>query len=235
MCSTSAPFRWQHARRVQRPPSWHALPSDRADHDELGVIVDGLADPLEPVIAVAFSSTCKGLRTPLRAALELLQQRHAQAAIFCGRVGWRWPVSDEELRGHGGCSYLRDVHELTLQADPWDDWVEPLHMEDMETLAMILQTNGLPKLHALYLERNDFGDKHLAILFGAMGPGALPSLDDLPVFKNKVGPLGVEAFAAALDRGAMPKLRKTAFYNNPIGNQGVSALKASLRKRGLGS
>ena len=98
---------------------------------------------------------------------------------------------------------------------------------------MILQTNGLPKLHALYLESNDFGDKDLAILFGAMGPGALPSLDDLPVFQNKVGPLGVEAFAAALDRGAMPKLRKTAFYNNPIGNQGVSALKASLRKREL--
>ena len=41
-------------------------------HDELGVIFDGLADPLQPVVAVALSSTCLGLRTPLGAALEVL-------------------------------------------------------------------------------------------------------------------------------------------------------------------
>ena len=201
-------------------------------HDELGVIVDGLADPLEPVVAVAFSSTCKGLRTPLRVALEVLQQRHERAVEFCKRVGWAWNVSDEQLRGVGGCSYLRDAHKLTLQAEP-DDWISPLGMEEMETLAMILQTNGLPNLKKLEIDRNHFGDKHLAVLFGALGPGALPSLKDLPVFRNKVGPLGAEACAAALARGAMPKLRFLAFYNNPIGNQGVAALKASLRKREL--
>jgi len=43
-------------------------------HDALGVIFDGLADPLQPVVAVAFSSTCLGLRTPLRAALEVLKE-----------------------------------------------------------------------------------------------------------------------------------------------------------------
>ena len=91
-------------------------------------------------------------------------------------------------------------------AEP-DDWISPLGMEEMETLAMILQTNGLPKLHALHVGHNHFGDEHLAVLFGAMGPGALPSLEDLPVFQNKVGPLGVEAFAAALDRGALPRLQ----------------------------
>jgi len=48
-------------------------------HDELGVVFDGLADPLQPVVAVALSSTCKGLRTPLRVALEVLQQWHEKA------------------------------------------------------------------------------------------------------------------------------------------------------------
>ena len=47
-------------------------PLGALSHDELGVIVDGLADPLQPIVAVALSSTCLGLRTPLRAALEEL-------------------------------------------------------------------------------------------------------------------------------------------------------------------
>ena len=54
-------------------------------HDELGVIVDGLADPLQPVVAVALSSTCLGLRTPLQAALEVLKERHARAVALCSR------------------------------------------------------------------------------------------------------------------------------------------------------
>ena len=55
-------------------------------HDELGVIVDGLADPLQPVVAVALSSTCLGLRTPLQAALEVLKERHARAVALCRKV-----------------------------------------------------------------------------------------------------------------------------------------------------
>jgi len=46
-------------------------PLGALSHDELGVIFDGLADPLQPGVAVALSSTCLGLRTPLRAALEV--------------------------------------------------------------------------------------------------------------------------------------------------------------------
>ena len=57
-------------------------------HDALGVIFDGLADPLQPVIAVAFSSTCLGLRTPLRAALEVLRQQHEKAKALCHKVAW---------------------------------------------------------------------------------------------------------------------------------------------------
>ena len=58
-------------------------PLGALSHDELGVVFDGLANPLQPVIAVALSSTCVGLRTPLRAALEVLQAHHESAVALC--------------------------------------------------------------------------------------------------------------------------------------------------------
>ena len=217
----SPTYRPEDYERSALPSSTSSRSSDDASrclllalsHDELGVIVDGLADPLQPVVAVALSSTCEGLRTPLRAALEVLQERHARAVALCRKLKM-------------SCAAVRVAEKLG-----W--YSKGLTAYDMATLAMILQTNGLPKLKRLYIERNYFGGQHLAVLFGALGPGALPSLEDLPVFKNDIGPLGAEAFAAAITRGAMPKLRIAAFYNNPIGNQGVAALKASLRKREL--
>ena len=63
-------------------------PLGALSHDELGVIFDGLSDPLQPVVAVAFSSTCLGLRTPLRAALEVLRQQHEKAKALCHKVAW---------------------------------------------------------------------------------------------------------------------------------------------------
>ena len=82
------------AARATRSASRAASGSDDASrclllalsHDELGVIFDGLADPLRPAVAVALSSTCKGLRTPLHSALFMLLQRHVRAAALCRRM-----------------------------------------------------------------------------------------------------------------------------------------------------
>ena len=107
-------------------------------HDELGVIVDGLADPLQPVVAVALSSTCLGLRTPLRAALEVLKERHARALALC-------------RKRKTSCAELRVADQL--------EWLnKDLIANDMATLAMILQTNGLPRLQQLFLNSNSLGD-----------------------------------------------------------------------------
>merc|ERR1740124_1857907 len=65
-------------------------PLGALSHDELGVVFDGLADPIQPIVAVALSSTCVGLRTPLRAALEVLKKQHESAAALCRKVGMRW-------------------------------------------------------------------------------------------------------------------------------------------------
>jgi len=179
-------------------------------HDELGVIVDGLADPLQPVVAVALSSTCLGLRTPLQAALEMLMGRHTKAVALCRKL-------------ETSCAEMRDAEML--------DWFNKgLAADDVTTLAMILRTNGLPRLHELFLDNNHFGDSGMQALCEGLGRGAAPSLRCLGLAGNQFGPVGAEALAAALRGGAMPKLEELGLGNNPIGNQGVSALVAPLRK-----
>jgi len=179
-------------------------------HDELGVIVDGLADPLQPVVAVALSSTCLGLRTPLQAALEVLKERHEKAAALCRKVGT-------------SCVELRGAEELY-----WTCKV--LTADDMATIGTLLRTNGLPRLHELFLDNNRLGDSGMQALCEGLGRGAAPSLRRLRLAGNQFGPAGAEALATALGRGAMPKLEELVLGNNPIGNQGVAALAAPLRK-----
>jgi len=186
-------------------------PLGALSHDELGVIFDGLADPLQPVVAVALSSTCLGLRTPLRAALELLKERHERAVALCRKVGT-------------SCMELRDAEKL--------EWfVKGLTADDMATLGMLL-SKWLPRPQVLALQSNDFGDAGVHALCEGLGRGVAPSLHTLGLGDNNFGPAGAEALAAALRRGAMPKLEWLNLGNNRIGNRGVAALPlaAPLRK-----
>jgi len=179
-------------------------------HDELGVIFDGLADPLQPVVAVAFSSTCLGLRTPLQAALEVLKERHEKAKALCRKLDIKScaGLRGAEILHGGGC----------------------LVAADMATLGMILRTNGLPCLRDLYLGSNGLGDTAMQVMFDGLGCGAAPSLRFLGLADNNFGPAGAEALAAALRRGAFPKIAILSLGRNPIGNQGVASLAAPLRK-----
>ena len=184
-------------------------PLGALSHDELGVIFDGLAEPLQPVVAVALSSTCLGLRTPLQAALEVLKERHARAKAFCRKAGWN-------------CAILRDAVVL--------DWAAmDLTAEDMATFGMILRTSGLPQLRQLNLSDNPFGDMGVAALCAGLGRGAAPSLWSLDIC-CQFGPAGAEALAAAFRRGAMPKLVTLGLNFNPLGDQGVAALAVALRQ-----
>ena len=212
------------AARATRSPSGRASASGSSDdasrclllalsHDELGVIVDGLADPLQPVVAVALSSTCLGLRTPLRAALKVLQERHARAKALCRKV-------------KTSCTKMRDLVRVptTLAGTIY------LTTDDMATLGMILRTNGLPRLLSLFLATTFIGDAAVQALCEGLGRGAAPLLRVLDMHNNNIGPAGAAAFAAALRRGALPKLALLSLSWNPIGSQGVAALAAQLRR-----
>ena len=194
-------------------------------HDELGVIVDGLADPLQPVVAVALSSTCLGLRTPLLAALELLQQRH-EKAVALGRKGGK--IIDGFSTGLGRamrismtCADLRDAEDL--------DWsARDLTADDMAALRMILPS--MPRMQDLYMVYNPFADAGMRALCEGLGRGDAPSLRMIRLDDNELGPAGAEALAAALSRGAMPNVKELTLRDNDIGDQGVAALAPALKK-----
>ena len=195
-------------RAVRNAEAVATGPLGALSHDELGVIVDGLADPLQPVVAVALSSTCKGLRTPLRAALEVLQQRHERAVALCQRMGT-------------SCTALRDAEELL-----WCD--KYLTRDEIPTLGMILRTNGLHKLRTLALNGNIFGDVGVRSLCEQLGRDAAPRLSSLCLGGIGLGPAGAAALAATLR--TIPKLEELTLAANQIGLQGVVALAPVLRK-----
>jgi len=189
-------------------------------HDELGVIFDGLADPLEPVIAASFSNTCKGLRAPLRAALEVLEQQHARAVALCCKVGWVLSPNPWVLSPTSALLY-----ESVLR---WES--KGLNAEDMVTLGMILRMNGLPRLRRLYLHENNLGDAEVEALCDAMGRGTQGYELFLGLQSNAIGPAGAKALAAAFRRGAMRKLEGLDLATNPLGREGLAALAPELRR-----
>ena len=219
------------AARATRSASGAASSSDDASrclllalsHDELGVVVDGLADPLQPVVAVALSSTCLGLRTPLQAALEVLKERHSRAVALCLKVDMSSSKSAASVHPPHPCTALRDAHAFF-----WSR--KGLTADDMATLGMILRRKGVPKLQSLDLTTNLFGDMGMQAFCDGLGHATAPSLRLLGFENNQIGPVGAEALATAIGRGAMPKLEWLTLRDNPIGNQGMSALAAPLRK-----
>ena len=181
-------------------------------HDELGVVVDGLADPLQPVVAVALGSSCLGLRTPLQQALEVLRQRHTRAGALCRKLGLK------RLE-------LGDAKRVFMDFVEHDRYCERLTIDDMATLGMILRTRRLPRLQQLHLNQHLIGDAGAHTLFAGLDCGGAPSLYDISLSGNNVGPAG-----ATLRTVALPKLSTLSLGGNPIGNQGVAALAAPLRK-----
>ena len=189
--------------------------------DVLVAIGMSCADPLEPNVAVALSSTCGGLRTLLRAVVELLEQRHQRAKMLCRKVGiTHWAMS---------CAQLRDAQELRCSCRG--------KVEEMATLGMILRIRGLPGLRELHLSGSPsplkpigFADADFLSLCEGLHPGSLPELNRLVLSKIRLGPVGAEALAAAIRRGAMPHLADLSLGGNPIGDEGAAALAAPLRE-----
>ena len=136
-------------------------PFGALSHDELGVIFDGLADPLQPVVAVALSSTCLGLRTPLLAALEVLVQRHEKAMALCRNMGMS--------RARLSCATAINWGGTRLTVD------------DLTTLGMLLGAGSLASLYYFNIACIGFGDAGMQALCEGLGIGAGAALQKLSV------------------------------------------------------
>ena len=142
-------------------------PLGALSHDEVGVVFEALADPLEPHVAVALASTCAGLRVPTTAALAELRRRHevVKALLQKESFGTHWTVARAakdlhwDNSGHVGCARGQ------------------LTPADMTALADIVK-GGLPRLKGLVLNRYPLiGDEGVQALAEALGSRALPSLE----------------------------------------------------------
>jgi len=194
-------------------------------HDGLGVIFDGLADPLEPVVAVALSSTCLGLRTPLRVALEVLKERHEKAKALCRTI---WLVGGRRI-SNLSCAGLAEAEELECYSGQAS--AVRLTANDFATLGMLLP-KWLPRLLKLtiYGAGCEIGDTDIHALFQGLDRGAASSLRYLNLGNNPIGPAGASTFAAAINRGGLPMLETLYLHKCVIGEQGIAALTSPLRK-----
>ena len=188
-------------------------PLGALSHDELGVIFDGLADPLQPTVAVALSSTCLGLRTPLWAALEVLKERYERAVALCRR----------------GAMHPKMLSPASLSDQTYLAFYS-ISDESMATLGMILRLHGLPRLKVLELFSASNGSSGMISLCEGMGPGSLPALTHLNFENNRAGPAGAEALATAFSKGAMPRLERLCLLVYQFGKRGWAALAKPLRR-----
>ena len=227
------------SRKARHAEAVATGPLGALSHDELGVIFDGLADPLQPVVAVALSSTCLGLRTPLAAALEVLQERHARVVALFRKALVRQsqygeflpPVTPMTCAEIGRAPLMVWANEVSFISGEVQVPRPLTEHAEMATLGMLLH-KYLPNVTRLVLIGNlAVDDAGMQALCEGLGRGDAPSLRELNLCGSSFGPAGAEALASALSRGAMPNLEKMFLpWVQNLGDQGVAALATPLRK-----
>ena len=186
-------------------------------YDEVDIMGSGLADPLQPRLLVDLGKTCKGLRAGLQHALAELRLQHEEAKAL---------LTHHNAGLHSSMK-LREVQSLDGGSKNFKDLTPAL----LSTLAMLLRTNGLPRMESLGLAASiGIGAAGMQQLCLGLSRGALRSVSSLSLNGNDLGPAGAVALAAALRGGALSKLRELYLASNNIGNQGAAALAPPLRK-----
>ena len=191
--------------------------------DALGVVLEGLCNPLEPRNAVGLGSVSHRLRALTQALREQLRTEHEVVAALCRTLGLR---SCKELReakkfdwGNNNLfalgSYGRRVarrHSATAD------------LTTLGTLGLLL-----PALQRLSLACFP-GHDSVQQLAAGLGAGALPAVILLTLRNMHVGDAGASALTAALGRGALPRLEFLCLSHAAIGDAGLAALAPALRR-----
>ena len=178
--------------------------------DEQLVIFSQLCNPLDPGVAVAFSSTNSELWTLTQAPRQQLQADHEAAAALGRKAGKR------------SCKELREAKMV--------DWRHKgLYPDELSLLGTL--GSVLPALETLILNERAAGPDGVPRLAEKLGAGALPAVTFLNLSSTHVGDAGASALAAALGRGALPRLKRLYLGGTAIRDAGLVALAPALRRR----
>ena len=195
-------------------------------HDELGVVVHALCDPLRPLLAVQLGSTAKGLRAAMQAELQALRQQHEEVEAMAAA----WFMS---------LAWLREKEDLRLGIT-WGIFDKPLALSHWKTLGMLGGCRSLPKLERLSINGSANGNEGVVRLAQGLGRGSLASLQLLVLYDTHIGPQGASALATTLNKRVFPALDTLSLTGNPLGDAGLAALLPglcqlpTLKKLGLG-
>ena len=191
--------------------------------DALGVVLEGLCNPLEPRNAVGLGSVSHRLRALTQALREQLRTEHEVVAALCRTLGLRsckelreakkvdWGNNDLFALGSYGRRVARR-HSATAD------------LTTLGTLGLLL-----PALQRLSLACFP-GHDSVQQLAAGLGAGALPAVTELGIGGVRAGDAVASALAAALGRGALPRLKILRLNSTGIGDVGLVALAPALRR-----
>ena len=199
-------------------------------NDQIETIGDSLSDPLYPSDAFALSSTCCSLRVPLRMILATLKEQHLKLGMLLRKLkGLAYIIEPSCVPP----KFLSDDVLSLRTATNLSCMHVAFSVADMQTLGVVLRTNGLPTLQSLEL-LGAFGDEGMRMMCEGLGRDrdSLPNLRNLSLFSCHIGPMGASSLGLFLGHGALPKLQRLCIgHGNAIGDQGMHALAAPLRAR----
>ena len=104
-------------------------------HDELEMVARELCDPLRPLPAVNLSSTAKGLRAPMQAALAQLREQRQEVEVFVALTGRKYIA---QLRD-AYCLELGSGHGRLLTLAHW------------RALGTLIRCCSLPRLKVIHI------------------------------------------------------------------------------------
>ena len=187
--------------------------------DAQRIIFCQLCNPLDPGVAVAFSSTSSELRELTQAPRKQLKADYKAATRLSFKLG------------EGRCKELREAKTVVRMHGRGH--LGPQDLALLGTLGSVL-----PALEKLTLGSQG-GLEGMQPLAEKLGAGALPAVTTLVFCFMRVGDAGASALAAALDRGALPRLKRLSLGGRRIslgerrdmGDAGLVALAPALRRR----
>ena len=180
--------------------------------DVQGIVLGQLCNPLEPRLAMYFSSASSELRALLTQTMrQQLRADHEAMAALCRKMGM------------SSCKELREAWVVRW----WNKGLSAAELATLGTLGSMLPALAHLTLGESSGSASPDGVQRLAERLGA---GALPAVRYLDLSYIHVGDAGASALAAALDRGALPRLKVLFLDSTAIGDAGLVALTPALRR-----